>query len=304
MNNIMLWSVFTLVIVTMLLLDLGIFHKKAHSVNFKESLIWTIVWITLAMLFGVGIYFFYGHQKALEYVTGYLLEKSLSVDNIFVFVMIFTYFKVPKIYQHKVLFWGVLSAVILRGIFIAAGIALIEQFSVVIYIFGAFLIFTGIKMFFKKDDDIHPENNPVLKMVKKLFRITHEYEEGNFFTRKKGLLYATPLFVVLIFVEMSDILFAVDSIPAVLGITTDPLVVFTSNIFAILGLRSLYFMVSGVMDLFHFLHYGLAVVLAFVGMKMVIADYYHISILVSLSFILCTIIVSIILSLLIKKSKI
>jgi tellurite resistance protein TerC len=266
----------------MLALDLGVFNRKAHEVKMKEALIWSGVWVALALAFNLGLYYFYsppeGYTKAdsaLQFLTGYVIEKSLSVDNIFVFVLIFSFFKVPAIYQHKVLFWGILGALIMRAVFIFAGVTLINHFSWVIYVFGAFLIFTGIKLVMQKDKEIHPEKNPVLKLFKRFFRVTEKYDNGKFFTVQNSKKAATPLFVVLILVETTDLIFAVDSIPAILAVTQDPFIVYSSNVFAILGLRSLYFALAGLVKLFHYLHYGLAAILILVGIKMIANHYWQ-----------------------------
>jgi tellurite resistance protein TerC len=278
-----LWIGFNLFVLLMLALDLGVFHRNTHVVTVKESLTWTAVWIVLALAFNLGVWHFSGPQKGLEFFTGYLIEKSLSVDNVFVFALLFSYFAVPAKYQHKVLFWGILGALIMRAIMIALGAALIAKFSWIIYIFGAFLILTGIKMIVKRESEIHPERNPIVRWFKKLMPVTNEYRGEKFFVRENGVLLATPLFVVLLLVEFSDLIFAVDSIPAIFAVTTDPFIVYTSNVFAILGLRSLYFALSGIMDKFHYLKIGLGVVLAFVGVKMMLAHTaYKIDTLVSL----------------------
>jgi len=269
-DNLWLWIGFNLFVLLMLALDLGVFHRKAHAVTFKESIAWTVVWITLAMLFNLGVWHYGGSEKGIQFLTGYVIEKSLSVDNVFVFALLFSYFSVPAKYQHKVLFWGVLGALVMRAIMIAVGAALITKFVWVIYIFGAFLIITGLKMIFKKEEEIHPEANPVVRWFKKLMPVTSDYREDKFFVRENGIRYATPLFVVLLLVEISDVIFAVDSIPAIFAVTKDPFIVYTSNVFAILGLRSLYFALAGVMDKFHYLKLGLGVVLTFVGVKMLL----------------------------------
>ncbi len=266
-----LWIGFNVFVLAMLALDLGVFHRKAHVVSLKESFAWTAVWVVLALVFNAGLWYFAGSQKALEFFTGYLIEKSLSVDNVFVFALLFSYFAVPPIYQHRVLFWGILGALIMRAIMIAAGAVLIAKFSWIIYVFGGFLILTGIKMIVKREEEIHPERNPVVRWFKKLMPVTPDYRADKFFVRENGILMATPLFVVLLLVEISDLIFAVDSIPAIFAVTTDPFIVYTSNVFAILGLRSLYFALAGVMDKFHYLKIGLGVVLAFVGVKMLLA---------------------------------
>lgn len=275
------WILFNVFVLLMLALDLGVFNRKAHEVKMKEALIWSGVWISLALIFNAGLYYFYtppdGYTRAdsaLQFLTGYVIEKSLSVDNIFVFVLIFTYFKVPAIYQHKVLFWGIIGALIMRVIFIFAGVALINKFAWIIYIFGAFLIFTGIKLVAQKDKEIHPEKNPLLKLFKRFFRVTDTYEGGKFFTIYNHRKAATPLFVVLIMIETTDLIFAVDSIPAILAVTQDPFIVYSSNVFAILGLRSLYFALAGLVKLFKYLHYGLAAILILVGSKMILNHYY------------------------------
>lgn len=262
------WIGFNVFVLAMLALDLGVFHRKSHVVAFREAIAWTIAWVTLAFLFALGVWHFAGAEKALAFTAGYLIEYSLSVDNIFVFALLFSYFAVPAQYQHRVLFWGILGALVMRASMIAAGTALITKFSWIIYVFGAFLVLTGIKMIVKREEEIHPERNPVVRWFKKLMPVTHDYRGDKFFVRENGIRMATPLFVVLLLVEISDIIFAVDSIPAIFAVTTDPFIVYTSNVFAILGLRSLYFALAGVMDKFHYLKIGLGVVLTFVGIKM------------------------------------
>ena len=269
-DQIWLWIGFNLFVLLMLALDLGVFHRKAHVVTFKESMVWTVVWVSLAMLFNLGIGHYMGDAKALEFFTGYVIEKSLSVDNVFVFALLFSYFAVPAQYQHKVLFWGILGALIMRAVMIALGAKLITEFAWIIYVFGVFLIVTGIKMIVKRETEIHPENNPLVKLFKRFMPVTPEFQGEKFFIRKEGILMATPLFVVLLLVEFTDLIFAVDSIPAIFAVTKDPFIVYTSNVFAILGLRSLYFALAGVMDKFHYLKVGLGVVLSFVGVKMLL----------------------------------
>ena len=295
-SQILPWVSFSIFVIVMLALDLGVFHRNAHEVKFKESLIWSGVWISLALLFNVIIYFWHGPKTALEFLTGYLIEESLSVDNLFVFLMLFSYFSVPPLYQHRVLFWGIVGALIMRAIFIAAGITLIHKFYWLMYILGAFLIITGIRMASRKDKEIHPERNPVLKLLKRFVPVTHHYENGRFFIKKGAQHFATPLFVVLIVVETTDIIFALDSVPAILAITTDPFIVYTSNVFAILGLRSLYFALAGMMRLFHYLNYGLSVILAFVGMKMLISGIYKIPIGIALAVVASVLIISVLAS--------
>jgi tellurite resistance protein TerC len=298
---IIFWIIFNAFVLMMLALDLGVFHRKSHDVSVKEALTWTFVWIFLAMVFNVIIYFWKGQQQALEYFTGYLVEKALSVDNIFVFIIIFTYFQIPSKYQHKILFWGILGALIMRVIFIFAGVALLERFHFTIYIFGALLIYTGIKMFNHSSSKIDPEKNPVLKFFKKFMPVTQTLHEDKFFVKINGKRFATPLFLVLILIETTDLIFAVDSIPAILAITQDQFIVYTSNVFAILGLRSLYFALAGIVHRFWLLSYGLAIVLVFVGFKMLLIDYYKIPIEWSLLVIISVIAGSIFLSLKIKN---
>jgi tellurite resistance protein TerC len=269
------WILFNLFVLAMLVLDLGVFHRRAHTVKFREALIWSVAWIALAAIFAVVIFFWHGRTPALEFVTGYVIELSLSVDNLFVFLLIFRFFQVPSIHQHKVLFWGILGALIMRAIFIAAGVSLIERFHWIIYVFGAFLIYSGIKLFFQDEAEIHPEKNPVLRLFRRWVPVTKDYVGHKFFVRNPGL-YATPLFVVLLVVETTDLLFAVDSIPAILAITRDAFIVYTSNVFAILGLRSMYFALAGMMEMFRYLHYGLSLVLVFVGAKMLLSHYFEI----------------------------
>jgi len=301
-DQIWLWVGFNVFVLGMLALDLGLFHRKAHVVSFKESITWTVVWVALALLFNGGIWHVYGSQKALEFFTGYLIEKSLSVDNVFLFALLFSYFAVPAKYQHKVLFWGILGALIMRALMIALGAALITRFTLIIYVFGAFLLLTGIKMVVKREEEIHPERNPVVRWFKKLMPVTADYREDRFFVKEGGRRWATPLFVVLLLVEFSDLIFAVDSIPAIFAVTTDPFIVYTSNVFAILGLRSLYFALAGVMDKFHYLKIGLGVVLSFVGVKMLLAHTaWKIPTLVSLGVVVLILAVSIVWSLICPK---
>ncbi len=278
----LIWIGFNLFVLAMLAIDLGVFNRKTHVVSTREASIWVTVWVTLALLFGGILYVLRGYQSALEYFTGYVIEYSLSMDNIFVFVLIFSYFAVPASYQHRVLFWGILGALVMRGVMIVAGAALIKQFHWIIYIFGAFLIFTGIRMARHKDEEVHPERNPLIRLVRRRLPVTENYEGSHFFVRRDGVLMATPLFIVLLMVESTDLIFAVDSIPAIFAVTTDPLIVYTSNVFAILGLRSLYFVLRGAVDKFHYLKPALAAVLTFVGLKMVLTDVYKVPIVASL----------------------
>ncbi len=281
----------------MLALDLGVFHRRAHTIGFREALAWSVAWFTLAFGFMWVVYFWRGDQAALAFLTGYLIEWSLSVDNIFVFLLIFSYFRVPSEYQHKVLFWGIVGAVIMRAIMITVGLALIHQFHWIVYLFGGFLIVTGVHMAFQREGGIHPERNPVLKLVRRLLPVTKRYHDGRFLILRRGVRAVTPLFVVLTVVESTDLVFAVDSVPAVLAISTDPLIVYTSNVFAILGLRSLYFLVSGLLQLFQYLKYGLAVILVFVGAKMILSDVFEIPVAVALGVVATILLVSIVLSL-------
>ncbi len=296
-----LWIGFNIFVLVMLALDLGVFHRKAHVVSFREAIAWSVVWVALALLFNLGIYFWSGSQRAVEFLTGYLIEKSLSVDNIFVFLMIFTYFRVPGQYQHKVLFWGIIGALVMRAAFIFAGVALIKQLHWIIYIFGAFLVYTGVKMVTGHGKEIHPERNPVLKLFRRFMPVTADYVEDRFFVKQDGLRHATPLFIVLLVVETTDVIFAVDSIPAILAITLDTFIVYSSNVFAILGLRALYFALAGLIQLFQYLHYGLSGILVFVGTKMLISDYYKIPIWISLGVVLSLLVVSVLASLLPSK---
>ena len=291
-----IWIAFSLVVMVMLALDLGVFHRKVHQVSHREALVWSAVWVALSLAFNAVIYFTEGGDKGLEFLTGYVIEKALSVDNIFIFVVLFGTFAVPKMLQHRVLFWGVIGALLLRGIMIGLGTALIERFHWILYIFGAILVITGIKMIVGRDDDPHPEKNPVYRFVARLVPSTPEYEGKKFFTRRNGRLLATPLFLVLIAVEVTDLIFAVDSIPAIFAVTTDPFIVYSSNVFAILGLRSMYFVLAGVIEKFRFLKIGLAMILNFVGGKMLIAGVYKVPVLVSLGVIVLILAVAVLAS--------
>lgn len=265
------WILFNLFVLAMLALDLGVFHRKAHVVKMKEALIWSAVWIALALLYNAFVYWWRGPGPALEFLTGYLIEKSLSVDNIFVFVLLFSFFQVPEEYQHRVLFWGIIGALIMRGILIAVGTALMASFSWIIYIFGAFLVVTGFRMAIQKEQNVHVENNPLVRVLRRFMPVTNNYHGQRFFVLLEGRRMATPLFMVLLSVEFTDLIFAVDSIPAIFAITQDPFIVYTSNVFAILGLRALYFALAGVVHKFHYLKIGLGIVLVFVGIKMLLA---------------------------------
>ncbi len=278
----LLWVGFNLFVVAMLALDLGVFHRRAHAVTLREAAAWSIVWVALALAFNGLIYWMWGYERALEFLTGYLIEKSLSVDNLFVFLMIFSYFAVPNIYQHRVLYWGILGALIMRGAFIATGVALLNRFHWMIYVFGGFLVITGIRLLFSTEKEVEPEKNPILRVVRRIVPVTSQYHGQSFFVRLEGRVWATPLLLVLVVVETTDLVFALDSIPAIFAVTRDPFIVYTSNVFAILGLRALYFLLAGVMDMFRFLQVGLAIVLTFVGCKMLVSEFYKIPIGVSL----------------------
>ena len=281
-----IWIGFAVFVLAMLALDLGVFHRRSREVGAREALAWSAVWITLALVFNGLVYFWWGADRALQFLTAYVVELSLSVDNLFVFLLIFAYFRVPAEYQHKVLFWGILGALLMRAVFIALGVTLVEAFHWIIYVFGGFLLVTGIKMAFDHNKEVHPEKNPILRLFRRFVPITEGYHGGRFFVHEGGLRMATPLFVVLLMVESTDLVFAVDSVPAVLAISTDPFIVYTSNVFAILGLRSLFFALAGLMKLFYYLHYGLAAVLVFVGLKMLLSHVFKIPIAVSLSVII------------------
>jgi len=298
-----LWTLFNVFVLGMLALDLGVFHRKSEVITVKDALMWTGIWITLAMAFNLFVYFYFGKQPAIEFFTGYIIEKSLSVDNIFVIILIFSYFHVPPEYQHKVLFWGILGALVMRVTFILTGIELIHRFHWLIYIFGVFLVVTGVRMIFGGDTKIDPEKNPMVNLARRVFPITPKFEGDHFFVRKSGRLWATPLFLVVLLIETTDLIFAVDSIPAILAITDDSFIVYTSNVFAILGLRSLYFALSGIEKYFHYLKYGLAGILIFVGLKMSLADYFKVPIEISLLVILLFLVLSIVASLLFPQKK-
>lgn len=275
MNQLLFWVLFNVFVLAMLAVDLWVFHRPGHTVKFREALAWSIGWVLLAIAFAALVFLWHGRQTAVEFTTGYIIELSLSVDNLFIFLLIFRYFRVPSAYQHKVLFWGIVGALVMRGVFIVVGIGLIRQFHWIIFVFGAFLVYSGIRLLGKEEAGIDPEKNPAVRLFRRLIPVTSDYEGDKFLVRRPKL-HATPLLVVLVLVEVTDLLFATDSIPAVLAITLKPFVVYTSNVFAILGLRSLYFVLAGMIDVFHYLHYGLAVVLIFIGGKMLASDYYEI----------------------------
>ena len=303
-HSLSLWVGFNFLILMLIAIDLGVLHKKSHVISVKEALIWSAGWIFISLTFNVGIYFWLGYESALQFLTGYLIEKSLSVDNIFVFAILFSYFKVKPEYQHKVLMWGILGALIMRGALIAVGTALISNFHWVIFILGAFLVYTGIKMAFQKEISVHPERNPVVNLAKRFIPMSKDYDGDKFVTVIDGKRIFTPLIVVLIVVEVTDLMFAVDSIPAIFAITTDSFIVYTSNVFAILGLRALYFALSGVLEMFHYLKYGLGLVLSFVGTKMLISEFYIISIPVALGTVAAILILSVIASIMIPAKSV
>jgi len=302
-TSLAVWIGFVVFILIVLLLDLGVFHKKSHTVGFKESIIWSGVWIALAMLFNVIILYWRGSEDFYLFLTGYVIEKSLSVDNLFVFLLIFGYFKIPNQYQHKILFYGILGALVMRAGFIWAGIAIIEKFAWVIYVFGGFLLLSGIKMLMPQSDDHDLEKSWVIVWTKKIFPTSPEFHGDKFFVKLNGKWMITPLFITLIFVEFSDLVFAIDSIPAIIGITNDPFLVFTSNVFAILGLRSLYFALKGFADMFHYLKYGLAVILMFIGVKMLIIKWYHMPVVVTMAVIFSILGISVVASLVSNQRK-
>lgn len=303
MNQTFLWVGFNLFVLILLFLDLGVFHRKSKVISVKEALVWTAVWIFISLLFNTFIYFYFGKEDALEFLTGYVIEKSLSVDNIFVIILIFSYFNVPGAYQHKVLFWGILGALVMRVTFILAGVELIHTFHWLIYIFGAFLIFTGIRILTQAEHKLNPEKNPVVILVRKFFRVTPDFEGDQFFIRRDNLLWATPLFVVVVLIEATDVVFAVDSIPAILAVSEDSFIVYTSNVFAILGLRSLYFAVAALDQYFTYLKYGLSAILIFVGSKMCLADVYKIPVEVSLVVIVMILAISIVASIIVQRRQ-
>ena len=295
-SQVLWWIAFGAIVLVLLVLDLKVFHRKSRVITLKESLLWTAFWVALALLFNLGIYLWRGHGPALEFLTCYLIEESLSVDNLFVFLLVFSYFAVAPAYQHKVLFWGIIGAIIMRLAFIEVGVTLLERFHWVFYIFGAFLVVTAIRMAFQRDEKIDPEKNVVLRLFRRFVPVTSSYEEDRFFVKRAGRFVATPLFIVVLVVETTDLVFALDSIPAALAISLDPFIVYTANIFAILGLRSLYFALAGVMRLFHYLRYGLVVVLIFVGVKMLIADFYKIPTEIALGAVVGVLLISVIAS--------
>lgn len=301
-HEVLLWIAFNLGILGLLAIDLIVFNRRPHEIRIKESLIWSGVWIALSLLFNVGVYFWFGHEHALQFFTGYLIEKSLSVDNLFVFLLLFTYFKVPPRYQHKVLFWGILGALVMRGAMILVGVTLIQKFHWILYLFGIFLVFTGIRMAIQKEEmEVHPEKNIVVRFFRKFFKVTPGYHNEKFFVKTDQGRFATLLLVVLIVIETTDLVFATDSIPAVFAVSQDPFIVYSSNVFAILGLRSLYFALAGLMDLFYYLRVGLSIVLSFIGLKMIMMDIFPIHISVALGFVALVLTISVVAS--VMRSK-
>ena len=301
MNELFLFIVFNIFILLLLGVDLGVFHKKVHAISVKEAVVWSIVWIVLALVFNAGVFLFAGSAKGLEFLTGYLIERALSFDNIFVFVVIFSYFGVPAQYQHKALFWGVLGALITRSLFIAAGTALITKFEWVLYIFGVILVVSGWKIMFQKGTQVHPEKNVFIRLARKLFPVTHAHEFSKFVVRDAGKVFITPLFLVLVTIETTDVMFALDSIPAVFGVTRDPFIVYSSNVFAILGLRATYFLLAGIMDTFYYLSYGLSIILIFIGVKMLLEAVYPVPTTIALLVVVGILIVAVIASLVRNK---
>ena len=306
------WIAFNVFVLAMLALDLGVFHRQNSTVSFREAVSWTAVWISLAGVFALFIYWFGdtmvastrpNSQLSLEFITGYIIEQSLSVDNLFVFLLIFRYFSVPRELQHRVLFWGIIGALVMRAIFIAAGVTLLDRFHWIAYIFGAILIYSGIRLLLEHGAQVHPESNPLLRGFRKLFRVTDDYEGGRFFIRRDAITFATPLALVLIVIETTDLLFAVDSIPAVLAVTREPFIVYTSNVFAILGLRSLFFVLSGMIEKFHYLHYGLSLILIFIGLKMLVSNFVAIPTVVALATVAGVLLLSVISSLVFPKKE-
>lgn len=298
-----MWLGFAGLLTVMFTLDLGVFSRKSHEVKFREALIWTLVWVSLAFAFNAWIHFYLGPTKALEFFTGYIIEESLSVDNLFVFIMIFSYFNVSKTHQPKILKWGIIGALVMRGIFIFVGIGLLERFHWMIFIFGGLLVFTGIKMLFGKNGKLTPEKNLLVRLVGRFFTVTTDSRSDRFFSKSGGKVAVTHLFLTLLVVESSDVIFAMDSIPAILAVTRDPFIVYTSNVFAILGLRSLYYLLANVMDMFVYLKTGISFILAFVGMKMIISDYYPIPIHISLMVIVAVLAIAVIASVTIGKKR-
>lgn len=303
MEQLAFWTIFNIGIICLLILDLVVLNKKNQKVSVKSALWWSTFWIGLAGAFNIFVYYWKGKEPAIQFLTGYLIEESLSVDNLFVFMLIFNYFKVPQEHQRKVLFWGILGALVLRGVFILVGVSLIEHFHWTIYILGVFLVITGVKMIVSQDKEVNPEKNPVISLVNRFLKVTKTYEGDRFFVRKDNMLFATPLFIVVLVVETTDVVFAVDSIPAILAVSTDSFIVYTSNVFALLGLRSLYFALAGLMQLFHYINYGLAIILSFIGVKLLISGFYEIDMKYALLFVAIILTLSVITSVLFPKKE-
>ena len=303
MGTPLLWFAFNLFVLVAIALDLGVFHRKAHKVGFREAALWSIVWVGLAVGFGYFVWHWYGAQRGLEYFTGYVIEKALSVDNLFVFLVIFRAFQVDERVQHRVLEWGIIGALVMRGIMIATGAALVSRFSWILQLFGVFLVYTGLRMLMKRDKAVHYERNPIFRFASTHLRVTKDYRGGNFFVRENAKLFATPLVLVLLIVEITDVTFAVDSIPAIFGITRDAFIVYSSNVFAILGLRALYFLLADILDYFRYLGIGLALVLLFIGAKMVLDPWWHISVKFSLAVVAGVLLATMLISLLAGPKK-
>jgi len=303
MEQLGFWFIFNIGVLSLLVLDLVVLNRKNETVTVKSALWWSAFWIGLAGIFNIFIYYWKGKEPAMNFLTGYLIEESLSVDNLFVFMLIFNYFKVPSEYQRKVLFWGIIGALVLRAAFILVGVSLINNFHWTVYILGLFLVITGIKMITSQDKEVNPEKNPIINLVNRFMKVTKTYEGDRFFVKKEGIWFATPLFIVVLVVETTDVVFAADSIPAILAITTDSFIVYTSNVFALLGLRSLYFALAGLMTLFHYINYGLAVILSFIGIKLLISGFYEIDVKFALLFVAIVLIMSVIISVIFPKKE-
>ena len=300
MNRLLFWILFNIFVAAMLALDLGIFHRRTQTLRLRQALAWSALWIGLAAIFAAALYIWQGHQAALEFSTGYVIELSLSADNLFIFLLIFRYFRLPEPEQYRVLFWGIIGAIVMRAAFIFAGVGLIRRFHWVIYLFGLLLVYSGMRLLFQRGAQVDPEKNPVLRMFRRFIPVTDDYVDGKFLVRRERL-YATPLLLVLLVIETTDVIFTIDSIPAVLAITLNTFIVYTSNIFAILGLRSLFFALSSLMDMFKYLHYGISCVLVFVGVKMLLSHYHVIRTKVSLAIIAAILLVTIVASALHRK---
>lgn len=303
MEQLGFWFIFNVGVLSLLVLDLVVLNRKNETVTVKSALWWSAFWIGLAGIFNIFIYYWKGKEPAMNFLTGYLIEESLSVDNLFVFMLIFNYFKVPSEYQRKVLFWGIIGALVLRAAFILVGVSLINNFHWTVYILGLFLVITGIKMITSQDKEVNPEKNPIINLVNRFMKVTKTYEGDSFFVKKEGIWFATPLFIVVLVVETTDVVFAADSIPAILAITTDSFIVYTSNVFALLGLRSLYFALAGLMTLFHYINYGLAVILSFIGVKLLISGFYEIDVKFALLFVAIVLILSVVVSVIFPKKE-